>query len=346
MAPKRRGGGGGLSRRAALALIGGGGLLGISSTGAFDQVRGQRPFDLSVNDDNALLGIAVFTPIEINSSPATVDILELQNRFPDAELTELTISSDNTILSVESLDGLTLQPGETETVRGTISVSESGQSVVNLTVTATTGTERIETTRSIEITATVAGYEPGTCPVSVNVGADALPEQESEGSITVVDQDVADGIDAGGSVTITGIGNRPVIIGGDVEAEGSISIAANGRNTTVIIDGDVEAGGAIDISASGNVTIGGDVEAEGDITIAANGNGTITICGSVESDNGDLTTTENGANASVTINGDDGDDDDDDGDDDDGDNEDDDDGDDDDEDNGPPGQGRGPPGQR
>jgi len=54
---KKRGGSGGLSRRAALALIGGGGLLGISSTGAFDQVQGQRPFDLSVNDDNALLGV-------------------------------------------------------------------------------------------------------------------------------------------------------------------------------------------------------------------------------------------------------------------------------------------------
>ena len=328
MAPSRRGGGGGLSRRAALALIGGGGLLGISSTGAFDQVRGQRPFDLSVDDDNALLGIEVFTPIEINSSPATVDILELQNRFPDAELTELTISSDSTILSVESLDGLTLQPGETETVRGTISVSESGQSVVNLTVTATTETERIETTRSVEINATVAGYEPGSCPVSVNVGGDALPEQESDGSITVVDQDVADGIEAGGSVSITAIGNRPVIIGGDVEAEGSISIAANGNDTTVIIDGDVVAGGAIDISAGGNITIGGDVEADGDITITARGTGTVTVCGEVESDDGDLSISENGNNASVTINEDE--------DDDNGDN----------DDNGPPGQGQGPPGQR
>ena len=330
MAP-RRGGSGGLSRRAALALIGGGGLLGISASGAFDQVGANRPFDLSVDDENALLGIEVFSPIEIDTSPATVDILKLQNRFPDAELTELTVSSDSGILSVESLAGVTLQPGESETVRGTISVSESGQSIVDLTVTATTETERIETTRTVEVNATIAGYEPGTCPVSINVGADALPEQESVGSITVTDQDVADGIEAGGSVSVTATGNMLVIIGGDVEADGSISIATSGNDSTVIIDGDLEAGGGIDISAGGNITIGGDVEADGDITISAQGNGTITICGEAESDDGDITINERG-NGSVTING---------GGDEDGD---DDDNDDDDDGGSPPGGG--PPGQQ
>lgn len=156
MAPQRAGGDG-LTRRAAVALIAGGALMGISSTGAFDQVEGRRPFDLSVDDNNALLRIEVFSPIEVDSSPTTVDILQFQNRFSDAELTELTVSSDSTTLTVESLAGVTLQPGESETVRGTISVSGNGQSIVNLTIIATTETERIETTRSVEINATIAG---------------------------------------------------------------------------------------------------------------------------------------------------------------------------------------------
>ena len=58
MTPRSRGGGGKLSRRAAIALISGGGLLGLTSTGAFTQVDGNREFDISsASDENAFLSI-------------------------------------------------------------------------------------------------------------------------------------------------------------------------------------------------------------------------------------------------------------------------------------------------
>src|SRR6056297_2515486 len=93
-------GGGGLSRRAALALIGGGGLLGISASGAFDQVGANRPFDLAVDDDNALLGIDVLGPITVTESGESVDVLELENRFPDAAFDSVSVSADHPMLSI------------------------------------------------------------------------------------------------------------------------------------------------------------------------------------------------------------------------------------------------------
>lgn len=298
MAPGSRGSGG-LSRRAALALIGGGGLLSVSASGAFDRVDANRPFELEVDDENALLGIETFTPIDVDSSPETVDLLELTNRFSDATLTEVSVSSDDAILSVEDLAGLTLQAGESETVSGTVTVNESGQWTVTLTITVTTASERIEATRTVTIDSTIAGYEPGTCPVSVPVGPDALPEQESAGSISVTNQAVAGGIDAGGSVTVTGNGDDRVIIDGSIEAGGAVDITTNGRVDTIIISGGIDADGPVTIEAnSGSITIGGDVEGA-QLTITANGNGSVTICGDAEPDD----VTIRGNDASVNIDG-------------------------------------------
>ena len=326
---KKRGGSGGLSRRTALALISGGGLLGISSTGAFDQVGADRAFDISVDDNNALLGVTLLQDsFEVSEkSEINPDLLQIENQSSESEgASEETGTTFNSVkvevpqynryvqfeLDTEDLDD-GLAPDSSVTIPSTISGKKSTTSSIPITLTVTASSDDegivIETTRTVSISVAASSYEPGTCPVSVNVGGDALPEQESEGSITVTDQDVAEGIDAGGSATITARGNRPVIIGGNVKADGSISIAANGNDTTVIIDGDLEAGGAIDISGNGSITIGGGVNADGDITITARGNGTITICGEVESDDGDLTTTENGNNASVSINAGDDDDD-------------------------------------
>jgi len=310
--PRGRGGSGGLSRRAALALIGGGGLLGVSSTGAFDQVQGQRPFDLSVNDENALLGVEVFSPVEISSSPATVDILELQNRFADSELTNLSVSADSDLLAVESLSGVTLQPTEKRTVSGTVSTDESPTQAVTLTITVSTDTEQIETTRTVDVVADLATGLPDGCPVSLNITVDVGDSATDGNSVSgdITNKDISGDITVGGDIEI-----KNSRVNGNVTAtnDGDVTLSNNTEiNGSVTADGDIsvkkttvgkglDAGGDLTVEANsvvgngaragGNMTVkkttfGGGLVAGGDITIEAQS----TIGGAVEAgSDGDVT---------------------------------------------------------
>lgn len=256
---RKRGGSGGLSRRTALALIGGGGLLGISSTGAFDQVRGQRPFDLSVNDDNALLGITVLSPIEISNSPATVDILELQNRFPDADLTEISVSSDSAVLSVEDLANVSLQPGESQTVRGDVSMSESGSETISLTVAADTGTERIEATRSITINADIPSVTDCVGPRHVITSQVNGDVDDDQGTVELAaNVQVKGSVDAVGCVIL----GKNAQIKKSVDADGKVLLGENAQIK--------QSAAGSDVGLGKNAQIKGSVDATGNVSLEKN----------------------------------------------------------------------------
>lgn len=295
MAP-RRGGGGGLSRRAALALIGGGGLLGISSTGAFDQVRGKRPFDLSVDDDNALLRATLLSEtIEVSESDVTVELLELQNRFADSDIESIEVTDDGSVLTVESLEQATLQPGESRRVEGTVSANESTTEEITLTITASTIDERIETERDITINVDL-GSQLDACPVSpiidVTVGGNAESSKDENGDIDIGQEDEIDGyVEAKGDGDIEI--KQGATISGDVEA----------RSGAITIKGGVQIGG--NVIAGGDVTIGQDAEIGGNVKNRVGSNADIDIGENGEISGDVVPDGSYGIESSVTIDGND-----------------------------------------
>jgi len=258
------GGSGGLTRRAALALIGGGGLLSVSASGAFDRVDANRPFELEVDDENAVLDIETFSPIEVGSSGEEVDVVELHNRFPDASFDSVSVTTDSSILSIiEPLErGETLDNGERITVRGRVESDRSRTTNVELTITVSGSSERIETTRTVEVVARGTG-SPDACPVSPVVNASVKNNAggpiSSDGDRTVknedIDGDVVTTPDSEGDITV-----KNATITGDVIADGDIDI------TNAVVGGDVktrsDSEGDIGVT---NSEIGGDVIADGNI---------------------------------------------------------------------------------
>ena len=123
MPRKKRGGGGGISRRAALAIVGGGGLLGVTGTGAFSQVDGERGFAVStVPDTEASLGIDELKEnADCYPDGHTVTITNslsetLNNNTVIIEGTEdLALEGTNSIESEEQNDGATEYTMETLT---------------------------------------------------------------------------------------------------------------------------------------------------------------------------------------------------------------------------------------
>jgi|GEM_PF-6080726 len=122
MPRKKRGGGGGISRRAALAIVGGGGLLGVTGTGAFSQVDGERGFAVStVPDTEASLGIdELKEDADCYPDGHTVTITNnlsetLDNNTVIIEGTEDLALEGNSIESVEQNDGATEYTMETLT---------------------------------------------------------------------------------------------------------------------------------------------------------------------------------------------------------------------------------------
>jgi predicted acyltransferase (DUF342 family) len=233
--------------------------LGISSTGAFDQVQGQRPFGLSVNDSNALLGIELFSPIEISSSSATVDVLELQNRFPNTDLAEISVSSDSTVLSIESVTNVTLQPGESRVIRGDAYMSESGSETTILTVTADTGTERIEATRSVTIEADIPSVTDCVGPrqiINSQINGDV---DDDKGTV-----ELAANVQVKGSVDAVGC----VILGENAKIESSVDADGKvllGENAQIEKSAD-----GSDIGLGENAQIKGSVDATGNVSLEKN----------------------------------------------------------------------------
>ena len=291
---KKRGGSGGLSRRAALAMIGGGGLLGVSSTGAFDQVGADRAFNISVDNENALLDVTLLQDSfeVLEDSEISPDLLKIENQSSESERASedpgITFNSVKIKspgynryvqfeLNTEDLaNGLT--PDSSVTIPGTISGKRSTASSIPITLTVTANSDDdgivIETTRTIYISVDASGYEPGTCPV------------------TFTDSNATKGENINKKVENENVD-------GDIESNSKLTIKANGDSSTVSIKGNVSSSKKIDIkSQGGTITIGGDVNAS-KVSIKALQGGSVTICGTVSDKNPNITKNQGG---SVSIN--------------------------------------------
>jgi len=117
-----------LTRRAALGLIAGGVLLGVGTSGAFDQVETRRPFGIAVDNTTALVGIVDRGPVKKNAREPMVTITN-----NTAETASYTVTLDN------CGDGTLYGPNGTTgcTVVFTLAAGNSG--TIDLTA-ATTGT--------------------------------------------------------------------------------------------------------------------------------------------------------------------------------------------------------------
>ena len=177
---KKRGGSGGLSRRAALAMIGGGGLLGVSSTGAFDQVGADRAFNISVDNDKALLDVTLLQDSfeVLEDSEISPDLLKIENQSSESERASedpgITFNSVKIKspgynryvqfeLNTEDLaNGLT--PDSSVTIPGTISGKRSTASSIPITLTVTANSDDDGIADNTEGTDDADGDEESVAP--------------------------------------------------------------------------------------------------------------------------------------------------------------------------------------
>lgn len=260
MAPGSRGSGG-LSRRAALALIGGGGLLSVSASGAFDRVDANRPFELEVDDENALLGVdLVSDPIQVSESDVTRDIVTLTNRFSDGtELSSVSVTADGSLLEIADLEAVTIDAGDSYTVEGTITADESTSETITLTIAVRTDSERIEITRSLTVTTDISS--PGDCSGPRQVITSQVNGDIDDDTGTV---EIAANVQVKGSVDAVGcvILRKNAQIQSDVDADGSVQLGENAQ-----IKGSAD---GYNVELGKNSQIKGDVDVENDVSLGEN----------------------------------------------------------------------------
>jgi len=117
-----------LTRRAALGLIAGGVLLGVGSSGAFDQVETRRPFGIAVDNTTALVGIVDRGPVKKNA------------REPMVTITNNTAETATYTITLDSCgDGTLYGPNGTSGCAIVFTLAAGNSGTVDLTA-ATTGT--------------------------------------------------------------------------------------------------------------------------------------------------------------------------------------------------------------
>jgi hypothetical protein len=281
MGRKSRSGSGRVSRRAALALIAGGGTLGLTASGSFDVVEGNRPFDVGVvNDDDALLrlvssgaGTPSGEPLNaevvdfVVDDGETVDLATVENRFGDG-LEFATLRADpapsgwggaDVDLAVE---GQPLSMNETTTLSGTFTCPAMfARASVDLSIEAETGTGSIDATRTVNVTCLGDPGSPAVCDLP---GAGATTEDK------VVPETSGKGGGKGGGGS-----------GGTEPIEGDYNVTVSGK-----FDADIDVTGTVDVENGAEV--GGDVVAGETVTIGNGGkvDGKIETGGSLVVDQG------------------------------------------------------------
>ncbi|MFW5958451.1 MAG: hypothetical protein ACOCQ3_00455 [Natronomonas sp.] len=269
-----RGGSGGISRRTALALIAGGGLLGVSVSGAFDSVRGDRPFDVGVaSDQNARLVIDTREPS--GSNGAVVTLLELENQasgsFTDLDVSVL--SSGSLDLDVEEpLDsGETFDPGdEPLAIDAMVSCTDDVTESVDVELVVSGPGERVEATRSITVTCRAEDRGP------IQVPACNLSPTGGEESINLRGNDSTDDITGEYDVYVSG----GATVDGSIDVTGQVTLTNGARVTDSIT-----AGGSIDMN--GGVKVGGSLVTGGSLVMTNGAEievnaGRIEVCGDFE----------------------------------------------------------------
>ena len=190
-------GSGGVTRRAAIGIILGGVALGVSASGAFDQVETRRPFGIAVGDDNALVGLVDRGPVKKNSQEPMVTITNNTADTVDYTLS-LDSCADGTLHSPNGDAGCTVTFSLGGGNSGTVDLTADLAGTVTYSVSATSPTLSIQTTGSVTAeTGNVVGAVRIQKPLQDQDFA-AIPQQGNQGhrfEIAAVDVRDNDGDD-------------------------------------------------------------------------------------------------------------------------------------------------------
>jgi hypothetical protein len=170
------------TRRAAIGLIAGGVLLGVDTSGAFDQIETRRPFGIAVDNATALVGIADLGPVKKNSQDPMVTITN-----NTADTVSYTVTLDNcpagTLFGPNGAIGCTVTFSLAGGNSGTVDLTASATGEIDYTVNATSPVLSIQTTGSVTAKAgNVAGAIRIQKPVR-NQEFTASPPQGNQGNV-------------------------------------------------------------------------------------------------------------------------------------------------------------------
>lgn len=177
-----RTGSGGVTRRAAIGLILGGVVLGVSTSGAFDQVETRRPFGIAVSDTNALVGLVDRGPVKKN---AREPIVTITNNTADTVSYTLTLDncSDGTLYSPNGGAGCTITFSLAGGNSGTVDLAADIAGTITYSVSASSSGFAVQTTSNVTAeTGNVAGAVLIQKPVQ-DKDFTAIPPQGNKGNV-------------------------------------------------------------------------------------------------------------------------------------------------------------------
>lgn len=285
----RRRSSGPISRRTALLGLAGGaiGATGFFTTGAFESVAGDRPFDIATaGDDTALLGVDIDEPSGRDGERVT--LLELTNRFDEpfeSVDAEVVSSGDLTLRDVDVPDFLS--PGGSAPITAELSCGQSGQRTVEIAVTATGAEQSVDLVRSVELTC--LDRDRGVCaPRELPPGCvdDEFPPWGSTDCSVVIDtagevtESIRGGVEIGGAAEIATNGEVDLTHRGSVTEYLSIDTS---DEIDLLMGGGSTIGGALQLSTTDEVTatvrgLVGDglcVDESGELDVSVGGGGRV-----------------------------------------------------------------------
>ncbi|MFQ3475363.1 hypothetical protein HKK80_03760 [Halonotius sp. F2-221B] len=187
-----RGNGSRYTRRAALGLIAGGVLLGVGTSGAFDQVEARRPFGIAVDNTTALVGIVDRGPVKKNAREPMVTIT---NNTAETATYTITLDScgDGTLYDPNGSSGCTVVFSLAAGNSGTVDLDATTTGTIGYSIGVASTAVAIDTTGSVTAEAgNVVGAVRIQKPLQDQDFA-ATPPQGNQGNVFEVKQvDVRD----------------------------------------------------------------------------------------------------------------------------------------------------------
>ena len=187
-----RGNGNRYTRRAALGLIAGGVLLGVGTSGAFDQVEARRPFGIAVDNTTALVGIVDRGPVKKNAREPMVTIT---NNTAETATYTITLDScgDGTLYDPNGSSGCTVVFSLAAGNSGTVDLDATTTGTIGYSIGVDSTDVGVDTTGSVTAEAgNVAGAIRIQKPLQ-DQDFTAAPPQGNQGNVFEVKQvDVRD----------------------------------------------------------------------------------------------------------------------------------------------------------
>ena len=223
-----RGNGSRYTRRAALGLIAGGVLLGVGTSGAFDQVEARRPFGIAVDNTTALVGIVDRGPVKKNAREPMVTIT---NNTAETATYTITLDScgDGTLYDPNGSSGCTVVFSLAAGNSGTVDLDATTTGTIGYSIGVDSTDVGVDTTGSVTAEAgNVAGAIRIQKPLQ-DQDFTAAPPQGNQGNRFEVKQvDIRDN-DGDDDLVEVAYEVRDGGSGGTVVATKTVSFAATNR---------------------------------------------------------------------------------------------------------------------